>query len=169
MPANLSFKNYPGLPGIWLISEPVPVPMLAGQHCSFVLNDVEMESQADIYLAIANFLEPTNRTFEEATPHIYSYYLDTKQNVDDPDMPEIQSSHEVMQYVKLSDEVYVKRDATDGLVYLMYTCECAWEPEHGLQINFRQGQVVNKLGDHDDHLRQDKGFEGMVYRSMDSQ
>ncbi|WP_424556342.1 DUF6985 domain-containing protein [Streptacidiphilus pinicola] len=37
-------------------------------------------------------------------------------------------------------------------------CECAWEPEHGLQIVFRRGCSVSKVGPFDSHLTNVSAF-----------
>lgn len=46
---------------------------------------------------------------------------------------------------------------------------CDWETEHGLQIVFKQGLKINKLGPFDGHLTNsdayaDKKLENVVYR-----
>jgi hypothetical protein len=40
----------------------------------------------------------------------------------------------------------------DQRVYVSVECECDWEPEHGLQIVFRDGATVTKVGPYDGHV-----------------
>jgi hypothetical protein len=47
-------------------------------------------------------------------------------------------------------------------------CECDWEPEHGLQIVFRDGREVTKVGPYDGHLTNSAAYanddlDGIVY------
>ena len=47
-------------------------------------------------------------------------------------------------------------------------CGCDWEGEHGLQIVFKDGLVVNKVGAFDGHVTNsdaygDPGLEDVVY------
>ncbi|WP_407939254.1 DUF6985 domain-containing protein [Microbulbifer thermotolerans] len=40
----------------------------------------------------------------------------------------------------------LRRPYGDKLVYISLECSCDWEREHGLQIVFKQGLYVNKIG-----------------------
>lgn len=45
---------------------------------------------------------------------------------------------------------------------------CAWEPEHGLQLVLREGRSITKLGPYDGHLTHSDAFAradfaGIVY------
>jgi hypothetical protein len=53
---------------------------------------------------------------------------------------------------------------------VMADVECDWEPEHGLQIVFRGGRTVTKVGPYDGHLTNsaayaDGDLDGVLYRS----
>lgn len=37
-------------------------------------------------------------------------------------------------------------------------CKCAWEREHGLNIGFKEGRVVSKVGPYDGHLTNASAF-----------
>jgi len=49
-------------------------------------------------------------------------------------------------------DVSVQRDGPGEPVYVSVECECSWEPEHGLQLVFRGGARVTKVGPYDGHL-----------------
>lgn len=64
----------------------------------------------------------------------------------------------------------VKRRASgDRGIYISLECGCNWEPEHGLQIVFKHGRTINKIGPYDSHLTNsdayaDPKLEDVVYR-----
>ncbi|GIF77126.1 DUF6985 domain-containing protein [Asanoa siamensis] len=89
-----------------------------------------------------------------AGPDIFACYQDVAaEGGDEGGFPSIAGPDEVWDYVDLAGEVTVRRD-TDaaGPVCLSLECECDWEPEHGLQIVFREGRTVIKVGASDGHL-----------------
>jgi hypothetical protein len=68
----------------------------------------------------------------------------------------IAGPEEVFDHVRFG-EITVERDGPegDGPVFVSVECECAWEPEHGLQIVFREGRSVTKVGPYDGDLTTD--------------
>jgi len=46
----------------------------------------------------------------------------------------------------------------DGRVYVSVEYECDWEPEHGLQIVFRDGRTVTKVGPYNGHLTNNSAY-----------
>ncbi|MGW1529765.1 DUF6985 domain-containing protein [Streptomyces sp. NPDC002159] len=64
-------------------------------------------------------------------------------------------------YLRPGGEVTVQREDAHGdrQVYVSVECECAWEPEHGLQIVFRRGCSVTKVGPFDSHLTNVSAFD----------
>lgn len=57
-----------------------------------------------------------------------------------------------------------------GPVTASAECECSWEPEHGLQLVFRGGRTISKVGPFDGHLTNTSAFgredlAGIVYVS----
>lgn len=45
-----------------------------------------------------------------------------------------------------------RRAYGDKGIYVSLECSCDWEPEHGLQIVFKDGKRVNKISSYDGHL-----------------
>jgi hypothetical protein len=60
--------------------------------------------------------------------------------------------------VSFGGEFHVDRSADDGQVYVSIECACTWEPEHGLQLVFRGGRTVSKVGPFDGHLTNASAF-----------
>jgi hypothetical protein len=61
-----------------------------------------------------------------------------------------------------------RREHGDEGVYVSLNCECDWEEEHGLQIVFKNGLKINKVGPYDGHLTNsdaygDESLEETVY------
>ncbi len=64
-----------------------------------------------------------------------------------------------------------RRGTGDKGVYVSLECGCDWEQEHGLQIVFKNGLKVNKVGPFNDWLTNsdaygDDSLEDVVYRSI---
>jgi hypothetical protein len=62
-----------------------------------------------------------------------------------------------------------RRAYGDKGIYVSVECGCDWEVEHGLQLVFKNGLKVNKLGGYDGHLTNsdafaDESLEDVVYR-----
>jgi hypothetical protein len=63
-----------------------------------------------------------------------------------------------------------RRSYGDKAVYISLECDCDWEVEHGLQIVFKEGRAVTKVGPYNGHLTNsdaydDERFEKTIYRS----
>jgi hypothetical protein len=61
----------------------------------------------------------------------------------------------VWNHLTVGPEAIVQRD---DRVYVSVECECDWEPEHGLQIVFRDGRTVTKVGPYNGHLTNNSAY-----------
>lgn len=159
----------------WYYSEPIPVPVLGGKPCRIVIEGYDEDSRKEEYhAAIANFLSVDASVLKEAEGHVFSYYKNCNDNWEpgDEEFLMIQSAREVWQHVYFGDEPMVtRRGYGDFGIYVSLECECDWEREHGLQIVFKNGLKVNKLGPYDGHLTTsdtdaDDSLENVVYREI---
>lgn len=81
----------------------------------------------------------------------------------------IKKAAEVWKHVHFGGEPVVsRRSYGDEGIYISLECNCDWEVEHGLQIVFKNGLVVNKVGPYDGHLTNsdaydDERLENVVY------
>jgi hypothetical protein len=160
----------------WYRSEPVPVAVLGGAACRFVLDRYDDDpAQEDFHAAIRTFLALDRSVLDAAASSIYAYYRDVMDEVvaagDDEWYVAIQGPDQVLDHVQLGNEPTVSRDPYgDQHVYVSIECECDWEPEHGLQIVFRDGAKVTKVGPYDGHLTNSAAYnyeqlDGVVYRA----
>ena len=83
----------------------------------------------------------------------------------------IKSPGGVWAHVRLGSEPTVsRRSYGDKGIYISLECGCDWEKEHGMQIVFKNGLKVNKVGPFDGHLTNadaydDDSLENVVYRA----
>jgi hypothetical protein len=146
----------------WFCSEAVPVKVLRGLLCSFQLEGYpEDEHKEDYHQAIRNFLAADEAVLKAATPYVVKYWQDCHLHTDpgEPDYIEIKQPEDIWNYVQLDKEPLVtRRHYCDKKVYISLGCRCVWEQEHDLQIVFKEGIVVNKIGPYDGHLTQSDSY-----------
>jgi hypothetical protein len=149
----------------------VPIKALGGHVCNLVPDDdcARDANREDIDQAIKSFvaLEPSALT--DVEEHVFRYYLDCKGFFEpgEPGYVEIARASDVWKYVQFGEEATVGREG--NAVYISLVCNCDWEPEHGLQIVFKDGQRVNKVGPFNGHFTNshayaDPSLEGVIYR-----
>ncbi|MFI0410437.1 DUF6985 domain-containing protein [Actinomadura sp. 3N508] len=158
----------------WYQSEPVPVAVLGNAPCRFIVDGyADDAAPEEFHAAIQTFLALDASALTAATPSIFAYYRDITDDVlasgDDDWYVEIAGPDDVLDHVRLGNEPMVTRDlGGDDHVYVSLECECDWEEEHGLQIVFRDGRTVTKVGPYDGHLTNssawaDDSLDGIVY------
>lgn len=156
-----------------LCSAPIPVRVLQDKHIRLILEGYEEdENPEDFHSAINSFLSIGPEVLVAAESHVFSYYRDVDGFWDSHDEPVvIRTSSEVWAHVQFGKDAYLYRRASgDHGIYVSIECECDWEPEHGLQIVFRSGKSICKLGPYDGHATNadacaDARFENVIYRS----
>ena len=157
----------------WLISQPVTVKALDDKKYRFVLEDYEQDqNKEEFHQAIANFLTLDNSVLKQAQDDIYRYYKDVEASLDGEDIVKIDDPNDVWRHIQIEcTPLVTRRPYGDKAIYISLECECDWEPEHGLQIVFKQGLSINKVGEYDGHLSYvdsyaDPKLENIVYHSF---
>ncbi len=157
----------------WRRSEPLPVVVLRGQTCRIVLEGYDDDQEkGEFHEAIENFLAADATVLEAAASHIFRYYQDCNADWEpgDEEYIAIQAPADVWDHITLGDEPTVtRRGYGDHGVYVTLECNCDWEPEHGLQIVFRRGLSVCKVGPNDGHVTNsdayaNPGLEHVIYK-----
>lgn len=146
----------------------INVPAL-GVECRFMLKGYEGDSSpTDFRDAMLRFIALSPQALIDASKHVYAYYSDVRDSGwGDP--PEIPSAEQVWEHVDFGTEAIVSRRGNgDDRVYISLECGCAWEREHGLQIVFREGSCISKVGQFDGHVSNadafaDPSLEDTVY------
>ncbi len=135
---------------------PIRVPMLGRDKRTIVLQGYEDDpKKGEFHAAIKNFLAGDRTVLERASKHVYRYYLDVKEGVDDDEegFPRIKTAATVWKRVQLGAEPSVRRrHYGDKKIYVSLECNCDWEPEHGLQLVLKNGRSITKVGPYDGHL-----------------
>jgi hypothetical protein len=158
----------------WYRSAPIVVPVLGGALCHIVIDGYnDDQRKEDFHEAIRTFLMLDPSALTAASSSIFAYYRDVMNDVvadgDTDWYVEIEGPQDVLNHVQLGNEATINRNAHgDRRVYVSLECECDWELEHGLQIVFRDGHTVTKVGPYDGDLTNaaayaDDGLDGVVY------
>jgi hypothetical protein len=157
----------------WYYGEPTPIPVLGGQVCRIVVQDYDEDpAQEDFHVAIRNFLALDKSALDAFSSYVFAYYKDHSEDAEPGDdwYVDIASPEQVWDHVQLGHEPMVQRRAHgDKGIYISLECNCAWEPEHGLQIVFKNGLKVNKIGPYDGHLTNSDAYakeklEDVIYK-----
>ena len=134
----------------WYYSKGMPVPVLGGKMCGIaVLRYDDDPNKAEFHAAITTFLSLGESAIRDVEPYVFQYYRDinAEWRPDDDEFVAIQLPSEVWEHVQFgSTPIVERRRYGDKGVYVSIECECDWEPEHGLQIVFRGGRKICKVG-----------------------
>src|SRR5438309_8296801 len=155
-------------------SDAVTVPALRNATCQLLISGYDDDlGKEDFYAAIAAFLAIDESVLSVAAAPIFEYYQDVASDDTGNGPPvSISTPDQVWGHIRPDSEALVQRDRHgDGHVYVSVECECDWEPEHGLQIVFRDGQTVTKVGPYDGHLTNAAAYDrddlaGVIYHRL---
>ncbi len=154
-------------------SGPLAVPMLECDDAEIVLVGYLDDSvKQEFHDVVRNLLSSTRDTLLAASPDLQRYCSDINQFLEPEDELHVDDPYELWNHVRLGRTIYVeRRHYGDRKLYATIECGCDWEPEHGLQIVFREGLRVTKLGPYDGHFTNsdaydDPSLESVVYRSV---
>lgn len=96
------------------------------------------DKQRQVYQSIMQ-LPATTQTLME-TP-IFANYLKIRDMVEDDTMPDIAEATQIWSNLD-PRAILIPRHRTSKYSYFFLEAECGWEPEHGLEILFRDGGVL---------------------------
>ncbi|WP_297007248.1 DUF6985 domain-containing protein [uncultured Corynebacterium sp.] len=139
-----------------LVTPPLSVGILDAEvEFTFPEWDPEDADPAEVTAVtqtITAFRDAPQSVLAVASEAIYAYYRETADAlVDEPDLedwfPEIGSPEEVWDHVTLGENPTVEEE--DGIWYVSLESECEWDEEGGLQIVFRSGGEITKVGPFD--------------------
>lgn len=156
----------------WYYGQPMVVPVLGGKMCRLVVEGYDEDpNKGDFHDAIANFLSISPAVLKESEEYVFQYFKQCQQLGDRGDA-EISIAYPslVWLHVRLGSEpIVTRRGYGDKGIYVSLECGCDWEEEHGLQIVFKNGLKVNKVGPFDGHLTNSDAFadpslENVIYR-----
>nr|WP_209319219.1 hypothetical protein [Pseudoalteromonas sp. Isolate6] len=144
-------------------SKPIEIKGLGGKLVEFILEQYEEDKKKDeFHEAIKNFLAIDESVLRASQDYIYQYYKDIFVHLvpEDDWYVEIPNAADVWKHIQFGNALLVsRRSGGDELVYISLTCSCDWEQEHGLEIVFKQGRYVNKVGPFDGHLTHSDAYD----------
>ncbi len=151
---------------------PIRVAFLDNEEYEFLLEDyIDDSSKEDFHKAINNFINLDKSVLNDVSEFVYQYYLKTLKYLSPEDdwYIEIEKPKNVWQFVQFGCEPVVSRRDEDNRIYISFACNCDWEREHGLQLVFKDGSYINKLGGYDGHLTNsdafgDESLEDVIYK-----
>jgi len=157
----------------WLCSQPLPIGALGGHRCRILLEGYEEDvRKEDFHVAIANLRSSERDLLHEAARDVFRFYEDMIRDWDRSDPEYVEAApHNIWEHVQLGSELYIsRRGSGDQAIYMSLECNCDWEPEHGLQLVFKEGLAVAKVGPYDGHLTNadaydDPALEGTIYKA----
>jgi hypothetical protein len=107
--------------------------------------------------AVRSFKRAGPTMLAEATPFLWQYYRSVGQEFT-PDqraaygIPEIPPDADIWEHVSFPPTLTLGgRPLEPARCYLSFEGEVSWEPEHGLQLVFENGERVCKVGQYDGH------------------
>ncbi len=144
----------------WLVSAPISVPYFDGRPLTFTLDGLTEADTEDVQKAVQAFLALGSDARLAASPYVFQNYRRMVDAVGEGELEcQVATPEAVWAHVHPS-EIYVsRRDRRDKLIYIQITAECDWEQEHGLQIVYRQGNVLSRVSDQDGHLTHTDAYD----------
>jgi hypothetical protein len=149
-------------------SAPISIPILGGK-CRFLISDSDPDPEPSDYAAvIKNFLSLDKSVLKRAEPHIFEFYRDCNSDFDpdDDEFVEIDTPENIWKHIRFGKEAELQRRSEDNQIYISLGCECDWDPEHGLQIVFKNGLEINKVGECDGHLTNSDAFDRPEFENV---
>jgi hypothetical protein len=143
----------------WLVSDAIQIPYFDGSPLAFTLDGFEEQDEAALQCSVRAFLALTSADRVAASEYLFQHYKRYAAIMDDEDLgcwPE--KAQDIWQHVKPSAITLARRGSRDDHVYVRIEAECAWDPEHGVQIIYRSGHQLSRVSEQDGHLTHSDAF-----------
>ena len=103
------------------------------------------DKQRQVYQSMMRLPAATQALMEAP---VFANYVTIRDAVEDDTMPDIAEAAQIWSHVDLR-AILIPRHRTSKYSYFFVEAECTWEPEHGLEVLFRDGaifQVTQQAG-----------------------
>jgi len=152
----------------WWESEPIQIPFFENKQLKimfmdFISEDDDKEFVIEADNALEIFLSKKQEEKLELSEIVYNYCMEFLSAVEydekSKSLREIKNKNEIWKYVYPEEIHITRRHRRDEDIYLVITCECEWEQEHGLQLVFRKGKQLIRISDQDGHITEADAFD----------
>ncbi|MBW6420561.1 hypothetical protein KX729_03835 [Rhizobium sp. XQZ8] len=133
----------------------IAIPYFDGKSVETQLFDISGDDVAAIDMAMRNFLALKAEDRDAAAPLVLDNCREFLEAVgaetdEDRQMAEMTDASGIWRFVDCQ-ALQITRDQTEGepSIYISLICDCAWEPEHGLQIVYRNGETLSRVSAQD--------------------
>jgi len=141
---------------IGYVSKPIPLPLLGGKKFRVQVDLYDQDpKKAAFHAAIANFFSLGKSARDTLEKYVFQYYKDSKKDWKSygMDCVAIKSCKNVWQHVGLGDISVTRCNYPDDKrLYVSLGGSCDWELEHGLEIVFRNGLKLTRVGPETGHF-----------------
>lgn len=128
-------------------SEPVAIPYFDGLKIRVGIAEAgHQPSLESADAALENFLKLTSDDRKSDSEMVHQYYAAClKFGITEP--LDIVEKHDIWNFVRPS-EIIVDSLMNEGF-FVTISCRCAWEEEHGLQLEFKHGRELVRASGHE--------------------
>ena len=115
------------------------------------VND-DLSDLAEFSKALGLFMGLTPESLLEATPYLYAEFKDYESSVDPSYLDTVVSRDlDIWNELDFTCVNVVRRRYGDRGVYVQLAAECSWDPEHGIQLIYREGSSLSRVSEQDGH------------------
>ncbi|WP_442800635.1 DUF6985 domain-containing protein [Roseobacter sp. MH60115] len=154
------------------MAEKVNLPLFDGASVDLDSNAAALSPAAAEALRRFTQMTPADRL--ATTPHVHAYYRDMHMHADgawiDENMTAPAHPADIWAHVRplaLTITSRPPRPGTDPIPYVILEANCDWEDEHGLQLVWKEGRDLVRVGEYDGKpLHAENAPSGVVYHSI---
>lgn len=153
-----------------------PIPFFNGQELSVGWDAKEGWTPDGAIAALRNFLALGPADSAAAAPHLFAYWSDVAEAVGpecalEPGRTPPAGPEDIWRLVE-PRHLQLDYDRRDAAIYVVLEAECAWEPEHGLMMCWRDGAKLTKVSGYDGHVSNVRAYArpelaDVVYKGSD--
>ena len=151
----------------WWESEPIEIRFFDNKKLKITFMDLVPEGDQSFIReadkALKSFLKKNTNDRLELSELAYQNCMEFLNAVDydEADKPlwDIKDKNEIWNFIYPHDIFVTRRHRRDEGIYIILTCECEWEQEHGLQLVFKQGKKLTRISYQDGHITEADAYD----------
>ena len=121
----------------------------AGIAAEVMIDDAGADVSA-LAECLSNLYALDRSALDAATPALFAHYTAIREAIGEEEWFPQLTRDTIWEHVQFRpDGLFLTEE--DGRWYVVWENECEWEPEHGLQLVFRNGAEITRISDYDGH------------------